>query len=240
MYLPSDQDGQNANAILIGGVAAVIAYLLFGLLGFSARIRRLEAPLARAGATFGKRLGATRRAKARSLLLVAVGAIAGGLITVAVVLAVEVALTSIGLGDWTIYDAPSWALVGWLVLPAVLSMGIVAFFAFILRRVRISAGVGPFLVGYGGLFAVGWVLAIVSFGASCVTNPAFSNTGDVMPAACVVNTFVNGFSEGSGAFALAVLTLFCAIPAVGALLVYRDHRRRRAASSEPRLTHAVA
>ena len=64
-------------------------------------------------------------------------------------------------------------------------------------------------------------------------------TGDIMPAACVVNAFSNGFSEGSGAVALVVLTLFCAIPAVGAFLVYRGYRHRQAAPSEPRLTHVT-
>jgi hypothetical protein len=68
--------------------------------------------------------------------------------------------------------------------------------------------------------------------------PVISNTGEVQPAACVVNTAIAHFSDVVSMLAVSLLTLFCAIHAVGALLVYRDYERRRAAPSGPLLTHA--
>ena len=235
-FVRSDPGSQTADAIRIGAFGALIAYLLLGLLGFSTRFRRLEAPLGEAASAFANRFGATKRARAWSLHLVVGGAIASGLVALIGVSAIQAALTSI----WYFDSPPLWASTGAVVLLAVISIAVPAAFAIVLHRVRISEGVGSFLLGYGGLLAVVWVLALVALGASCVTNPVISDTGQVLPVACVANAAGILFSDWSVMLAVGLLTLFCAIPAVGAFLVYRDYRRRRAAPSEPRITHAVA
>jgi hypothetical protein len=236
-FVRSDPGSQTADAILVGGLAALIAYLLLGLLGFSARFRRLEAPLGEAAAAFANRFGATKRARAWSLHLVVAGAIASGLVAWILVSALTAALTSMG---WGFDTPPLWASTGAVVLFGVISIGVLAAFALVLRRVRISEGVGSFLLGYGSLLAGGWVLALVALGASCVSYPVISETGEVLPAACLGNAAVSLFSDGGVVLAVSLLTLFCALPAVGALLVYRDYQRRRAAPSGPQLTRAAA
>jgi ABC-type multidrug transport system permease subunit len=240
MFVRADPVSQGSDSILIGAVAALIAYLLFGLLGYSARFRRLEAPLGEAAAAFANRFGATKRARAWSLHLVVAGAIASGLVAWIGVLAVQAALTSVNWGDGPFNDPPGWAVAGAMVLLAVVSIGVVAGLAIVLRRVRMADGVGSFLVGYGGLLAALWVLGLVAVGASCVANPVISNTGEVLPAACVLDAAGRLFSDWSTTLAVSVLTLFCAIPAIGAGLIYRDYQRRRTAPSGPQLTRAAA
>ena len=235
-FVRSDPGSQTADAMRIGALGALIAYLLLGLLGFSARFRRLETRFGKAAAAFANRFGATKRARAWSLHLVVGGAIASGLVALIGVSAIQAALTTI----WGFDSPPVWAGTGAVVLLVVISIGVLVAFASVLHRVRISDGVGSFLVGYGGLLTAAWLLGLGAIGASCVTNPVISSTGEVQPAACLGNAAVALFSDGISMLAVGLLTLFCAIPAVGALLVYRDYQRRRAASSGPQLTQAIA
>ena len=235
-FVRSDPGSQTADAILAGAAAALIAYLLLGLLGFSARFRRLEAPLGDAAAAFASRFGASKRARAWSLHLVVAGAIASGVVAWILVSVLTAALTSMG---WGFDTPPLWASTGALILFAVISIGVLAAFAIVLRRIQISEGVGSFLLGYGGLLAVVWVLALVALGASCVAYPVISDTGQVLPAACFGNAAGILFSDWSVVLAVGLLTMFCALPAIGALLVYRDYRRRFVAPTERPFTQPI-
>jgi len=228
----SDRTGA---AIQIGILAALFAYVALYLLGFSARFRRVEPWLAYAEAEYGRRYGATTRAKAGSLLLVAAGAIASGLLALALAWAFTATATSLRSWDWTYWTATRLAAVaGLLLLLAVASAGILAAIAIVVRRARISRGVGSFLVGYGGLLAALWVQNLASIWSSCGSAPSLPGNGASTPVACFVAEVSRQW------FPVGVVALFATIPAVGALLVYRDYRRRRAAPSEPRVTHAVA
>jgi hypothetical protein len=228
-YVASDQEDQNGNSLRIGGFAALVAYLLFGLLGFSARFRRLETAIGDLGAAFGRRLGATKLAKAGSLLLVSAGVIASYVVSLAL---------------WWAFNAQAWSELQaglLLALLAVVSMGIVVGIGVFVGRARISRGVGPFLVGYGGLVAVAWVVGVVfGGGAACVTNPVVSAGGEVLPLVCIADQVAVIISDGGAILERSLWTLFCAIPAIGALLVYRDYQRRGAARSDQQLTGATA
>lgn len=230
---PGDQFG---DAIRAGALAMLIAYLLLGLLGFSARFRRFEEPIGRAGAAFASRFGATKRARAWSLHLVAAGAIVSALVAWVLVSALD----AVAANTWGFDTPPLWASIGASVLFAVVSIGVVAAFALVLRRTRVSEGVGSFLLGYGGLLAAAVVLILLLIGAASVADPEISSTGQVLPAARLVDTAAQLLADPSSVLGVGVLTLLCAIPTVGSILVYRDYRKRWTGLSERFLTNAVA
>jgi hypothetical protein len=121
-----------------------------------------------------------------------------------------------------------------LVLLALISAGIVVAIAIVVRRARISRGVGPFLIGYGGLLAAWWVQNFVSVWASCASDPSSAGQGESTPVACFVAEISRQW------FLIGVWAVFGSISGVGAFLVYRGYGHRRAAPSEPRLTHITA
>ena len=169
-----------------------------------------------------KRHEAARWAIAARLLPVAAGAIASFLVCCAFYRAFDAILTSLGWGDWTPYTAIWWAaIVVPLTLLAVISAGIVAAIAIVIRRARFSLGVGSFLVGYGGLLTAWWVQNLVSTWAACGSDPSFMGTATSTPAACFVSVISVQW------FPLCVWALFASISAVGAFLVYREHRSNR-------------
>jgi hypothetical protein len=230
---PGDQFG---DAIRAGALAALIAYLLLGLLGFSARFRRFEEPIGRAGAAFANRFGGTKRARAWSLHLVVAGAIVSGLVAWVLVSALDAVVAN----TWSFDTPPLWAIIGASVLFAVVSIGVVAAFALVLRRIRVSEGVGSFLLGYGGLLAAAVVLLLLLLGAASVADPEISSTGQVLPAARLVDIAAQFLADPSSVVGVGVLTLICAIPTVGSILVYRDYRRRLAGPTEGLVIEATA
>ena len=229
----SDRTGA---ALQIGILAALFAYVALYLLGFSARFRRVEPWLAYAEAEYGRRYGATTRVTVRSLLLVAAGAIASGLTAFALIWAFIATATSLGWLEWTDWTAMRLAdVAGVLLLLAMALGGILAAIAIVVRRARISRGVGAFLVGYGGLLAALWVQGLTNVWASCDgSDLSLTGNGATPRVACFAAEVSREW------FPVGVTALFATILAVGALLVYRDYRRHRAAPTERLLTRAIA
>jgi hypothetical protein len=226
----------SGDALRIGLLAALLTFVALYLLGLSARFRPIEARLGGAGAAFGRALGATKRAKAGSLLLVVAGVIASGLTAFALIWAFSATATSLGWLDWTYWTAMRLAdAAGLVILLAIASWGILAAVAVVVRRARISHGVGAFLVGYGGLLAALWVQGLTNIWASC-DGSDFSLTGN--GATPRVACFVAEVSRQW--FPLGVVALFATIMAIGSILVYRDYRRRWRGPTEGHLTKATA
>jgi hypothetical protein len=225
---------QSGDALRIGLFAALLAFVMLYLLGLTARFRPIEARLGDTGAAFWRSFGATRRAKAGSLLLVAAGAIASGLLALALALAFGATATSLGWWDWTYWTTTRLAdVAGLTLLLAVISGGIPAAMAIVVRRARISRGVGAFLAGYGGLLAVLWIQGLTSTWSSCGSYPSFLDSATPSPVACFVAEVTRQW------FSFGVGSLFAAVPAVGALLAYRAYRRRQAVPAQ-RLMNTVA
>ena len=227
---------QSGDSLRIGLLAALLAFVALYLLGLSARFRPIEARLGDVGAAFGRALGATKRGKAGSLLLVGAGALAGLLVALALGWALTTALNDLleTVSDWRA------SLVGFLVPLDVAAVASVAVVSVLVRRRWISSRVGAFLVGFGGLFVAAWVMYVSNIGASCLSNAQATDTGPVSPPACVADIAARIVADPSVAAILALISLFFAIPAVGSILVYRDYRRRQAAPSERPFTHAIA
>jgi len=217
---------QSGDALRVGLLAALLAFVALYLLGLTARFRPIEARLGSAGAAFGRALGSTKRAKAGSLLLVGAGALTGFLVALALGWAFTTALNHLLLDDLTL-TVGDWraSLVGILVPLDVAAVASVAAVSVIVRRRWISSRVGAFLVGFGGLFAAALVMYVSSIGASCLSDSQAMDTGPVSPPACVANIAARIMADPSVAAILALMMLFCAIPAVGSILVYRDYRR---------------
>jgi hypothetical protein len=174
-----------------------------------------------------KRHRATWRAIAARLLPAAGGAIASFLVCCAFYRAFDATVTSLGWVHWSPWTATWWAgILVPLALLALISVGILAGIAITLRRARFSHGVGPFLIGYGGLLAAWWVQNLVSIWTSCGSDPSFMGTATATPGSCFVAVVSGQW------FVLGVWALFGAISALGALLVYRGYLRSRAAPSE--------
>lgn len=227
---------QFSDAVRAGTLAALIAYLLLGLLGFSARFRRFEEPIGRAGSDFANRFGATKRARAWSLHFVVAGAIVSGLVAWVLYSAIDAILVN----TWPFETPPLWAGLGACLLFGVVSIGVVAAFALVLRRVRASEGVGSFLLGYGGLLVAAVVLILLLIAAACVADPEISSTGQVLPAARFADAVAPLLADPNFVLGVGVYALLCAIPAVGSILVYRDYRRRWTGPTEGHLTEATA
>ena len=165
---------------------------------------------------------AARWAIATRLLPLAAGAIASFLVCCAFYRAFDAILTSLGWVYWAPWTATWWAgILVPLALFAVISAGIVAAIAIVIRRARFSLGVGSFLVGYGGLLTAWWVQNLVSTWAACGSDPSFMGTATSTPAACFVSVISVQW------FPLCFWALFASISAVGAFLVYREHRSNR-------------
>jgi hypothetical protein len=184
---------------------------------------------------YERRSGAALRVIAARLLPAAAGAIASFLVCCAFYRAFDATLTSLGWVYWAPWTATWWAGVFVpLALLALISVGILAGIAITLRRARFSHGVGPFLIGYGGLLAAWWAQNLVSIWTSCGSDPSFMGTATSTPGACFVAVVSAQW------FVLGVWALFGVISALGALLVYRGYLRRRAAPSEAFLPSATA
>jgi hypothetical protein len=172
---------------------------------------------------------------AARLLPAAAGAIASLLVCCAFYRAFDATLTSLGWAYWAPWTATWWAgILVPLALLALISVGILAGIAITLRRARFSHGVGPFLIGYGGLLAAWWAQNLVSIWTSCGSDPSFMGTATSTPGACFVAVVSAQWCV------LGVWALFGVISALGALLVYRGYLRRRAAPSEAFLPSATA
>jgi hypothetical protein len=226
----------SGDALRIGLLAALLAFVALYLLGLSARFRPIEARLGGAGTAFGRALGSTKRAKAGSLLLTAAGAIGSVLTGVALTWAFIATATSLGWLDWTEWTAMRMAdAAGLVLLLAVASWGILAAIAIVVRRARVSRGVGAFLVGYGGLLAAFWVQGLTNIWASCDgSDLSLTGNGGTPRVACFVAEVSRQW------FPLGVLALFATVLAAGSILVYRDYRHRRSVPSERPFTHAIA
>ena len=130
-----------------------------------------------------------------------IGVAASYQVCVASYRAFDAVLTSLGWAAWDQSTAIWWAAVLIpLALLAVVSAGIFAAIAILIRGFRPSRWVGPFLLGYGALLAAGWLRTVIGILV----------TGDYNP----------------GPFALGVWAAFAALTAGGALLVYRGYRHR--------------
>jgi hypothetical protein len=122
-----------------------------------------------------------------------------------------------------------------VLLLAVASWGILAAIAIVVRRARVSRGVGAFLVGYGGLLAAFWVQGLTNIWASCDgSDLSLTGNGGTPRVACFVAEVSRQW------FPLGVLALFATVLAAGSILVYRDYRHRRSVPSERPFTHAIA
>jgi hypothetical protein len=226
----------SGDALRIGLLAALLTFVALYLLGLSARFRPIEVRLGGAGAALGRALGATKRAKAGSLLLVVAGAIGSGLTTLALAWAFVTTATSLGWLDWTEWTAMRMAdAAGLVILLAIALCGIFAAIALVVRRTRISRGLGALLLGFGGLLGALWVEGLTSIWASCGGSEfSFTGTGATPRVACFVAEVSRQW------FPLGVGALFATILAVGSILVYRDHRRRSAGPIEGNATTATA
>jgi hypothetical protein len=184
---------------------------------------------------YERRSGAALRVIAARFLPAAAGAIASFLVCCAFYRAFDATLTSLGWAYWAPWTATWWAgILVPLALLALISVGITSAIAITLRRARFSRGVGPFLIGYGGLLAAWWVQNLVSIWTSCGSDPSFMGTATSTPGACFIAVISAEW------FVLGVWAIFGVISDLGALLVYRGHQRRRAATSEAFLPSATA
>jgi hypothetical protein len=226
----------SGDALRVGLLAALLAFVALYLLGLTARFRPIEARLGGAGAAFGRALGSTKRRKAGSLLLVVAGAIASGLTAVALIWAFTATATSLGWLDWTDWTAMRMAdVAGLVLLLAIASWGILAAIAIVVRRAHVSRGVGAFLVGYGGLLAALWVQGLTNIWASCDgSDLSLTGNGATPRVACFVAEFSRQW------FPLGVVALFATILVVGSILVYREYQRGHATPSDQPSTPAIA
>jgi hypothetical protein len=222
-------------AIQIGILTTLFAYVVLYLLGFSMRFRRIEPWLAYAESAYWRRYGTATAAIARSLLLVAAGAAASLLAAVAIYWTFTATATSLGWLDWTYWTETRWAaLAGLVFLLALIAVGVVGVIAVAVRRVRFRRGVGSFLVGYGGVLAWLWVQNLVSIWGSCGSAQQLLSSDTHTRVACFADTV------GSAALSITISAPFCAIAAIGALLVYRGYRRRPTGASNSSTAHAIA
>jgi len=222
-------------AIQMGILSTLFAYVVLYLLGFSMRFRRIEPWLAYAENAYWRRYGAATAAIARSLLLVAAGAAASLLVAFAIYWGFTATATSLGWLDWTYWTETRWAaLAGLVFLLALIAVGVVGVIAVAVRRLGLRRGVGSFLVGYGGVLAGLWVQNIVSMWGSCGPGQQLLSSDTHTRVACFADTV------GSAALSITISAPFCAIAAIGALLVYRGYRHRRAEAPLSHVAHVAA
>ena len=144
---------------------------------------------------YERRSGAALRVIAARLPPAAAGVIASFLVCCAFYRAFDATLTSLGWAYWAPWTATWWAgILVPLALLALISVGILSAITITLRRARFSHGVGPFLIGYGGLLAAWWVQNLVSIWTSCGSDPSFMGTATATPGSCFV-AFSGGVPE---------------------------------------------